>query len=441
MVKQSSKLWAITKREYVERVRSRWFVIATVFGPLIFGALIFLPSALSHREQDPATTALYNITVIDATTTGLGERVAQLLGGGKYANQPMPEVRVVPEEQVAEAERNSQHDVMERRASGYLVIDSQTVAEGRAFYAGRRADADMDMFQIKDAIREGLIGLHLEQLGMSPGRIDSVTIVTPVLHTQRLGDSGPSTFNESRFALAIFVAFLLYMSIIFYGQSMLSGVIEEKTTRVAEIVVSSVSPETLLAGKVIGVSAVGLTQQIIWIVGALLILAYHMHMATPPALPDGATAAPSILTLITSNISIAMALELVLFFLLGFIFFGSLYAAVGATVSNESEARQAAQPVIILLIISVIFIQPVATAPTSTMAHVLTLLPFSSPILMPLRMALTDVAPTELGASLVILLLSCIGAVWLAARIYRVGLLMYGKRPTFSELRRWMQER
>jgi ABC-2 type transport system permease protein len=442
MAKQSAKLWAVIKREYVERVRSRWFVIATVFGPLIFGALIFLPSALSHQAQDPATTALYNITVIDATTTGLGERVAQLLGGGKYANQPMPEVRVVPADQLVEAERNSQRDVMDRHASGYLVIDSQTVAEGSAFYAGRRADADMDMLQVKDAIREGLIGLHLEQFGMSPGRIDSVTIVTPSLRTQHLGDNGPSTFNESRFALAIFVAFLLYMSIIFYGQSMLSGVIEEKTTRVAEVVVSSVSPETLLAGKVIGVSAVGLTQQIIWIVGALLILVYRAHTATPPAFPGASTAAgPSILTLITSNISLAMALELVLFFLLGFIFFGSLYAAVGATVSNESEARQAAQPVIILLIISVIFIQPVATAPTSTMAHVLTLLPFSSPILMPLRMALTDVAPAELGASLVILLLSCVGAVWLAARIYRVGLLMYGKRPTWSELRHWIGQR
>jgi len=130
----------------------------------------------------------------------------------------------------------------------------------------------------------------------------------------------------------------------------------------------------------------------------------------------------------------------VLFFLLGFVFFGSLYAAVGSIVSSEIEARQAAQPVILLLLTTAIFIQPVVTTPNGTLPRVMSLLPFASPILMPLRMAVGDVPAAEVVASAVILTLACAGAVWLAARVYRVGLLMYGKRPTLRELGRWVLE-
>jgi ABC-2 type transport system permease protein len=210
----------------------------------------------------------------------------------------------------------------------------------------------------------------------------------------------------------------------------LRGVLEEKTTRVAEVVVSSVQPETLLAGKVLGVGAVGLTQQILWVITTVIMFKLRGPLlekfginTMPFALPD---------------ISIGLALLLLLFFVLGFIFYSSLYAAVGASVNTEQEAQQAVQPMLILLVATAIFINPILLNPTSKLALVMSLLPFSAPIIMPLRLALGSVPWYELVGSLVGVALACWGSTWLAARIYRVGLLMYGKRPTLREMGRWI---
>jgi len=138
------------------------------------------------------------------------------------------------------------------------------------------------------------------------------------------------------------------------------------------------------------------------------------------------------------EISILFAILLLVFFLLGFTFYASLYAAVGASVNTEQEAQQAVQPMLILLVATAIFINPILVNPTGQLARVMSLLPFSAPIIMPLRLSLVTVPWYELVGSLVGLALSCWGAVWIAARIYRVGLLMYGKRPSLKELRRWI---
>jgi len=430
------KFRAVVEREYSTRVKTRWFFVSTLIAPILLAVLLFLPLAMATKSN-PAAAALYNVTVLDATTTGLGERVAQVLGGGKYADQPMPEVRVVRTDTLANAERRSIGEALMERSSGYLLIDSQTVATGAAHYVGRRYDKDVDLLQIKEAIRQGIIGLRLERAGMGPERIDSLTIVNPTVHAESLTQSQGKA-GEAKMLFAIFLAFLMYMSIILYSQSILSSVVEEKTSRVAEVVISSVRPELLLAGKVVGVSAVGLTQQILWLVisGVLLSLRGVLF----PSLSTDPTASAGMTTFLSAGTSLPIGtlITFVMFFLLGFIFFGSLFAGLGATVNAESDARQAAQPIFLLLVASVVFIQPVAAAPDGTLARVLSLLPFSSSILMPLRMAATSVSPIEVAASLLILALGCVGAVWLSARIYRVGLLMYGKRPSLAQLRQWI---
>jgi len=138
------------------------------------------------------------------------------------------------------------------------------------------------------------------------------------------------------------------------------------------------------------------------------------------------------------EISIGFGVLLLVFFLLGFTFYASLYAAVGASVNTEQEAQQAVQPLLIMLVATAVFINPILLNPTGRLAFVMSILPFSAPIIMPLRLALVSVPWYELMASIVALALSCVVAVWLAARIYRVGLLMYGKRPTLKEMRRWV---
>jgi len=195
-------------------------------------------------------------------------------------------------------------------------------------------------------------------------------------------------------------------------------------------VMSSVPTDTLLAGKVLGVGAVGLTQQVIWI-GLTYVM---LKLRTPIMAKLGAPT----MNFSLPDISLAAAILFLLFFLLGFIFYSSLYAAVGSSVNSESEARQAASPLMIMIVSTGVFIQPVLLNPTGTLAKVLSLIPISSPIIMPIRMAVTGVPPLELAGSLILLAIGCLAALWLASRIYRVGLLMYGKRPTMKEMAKWV---
>lgn len=438
MRNQLPKLWAVTRREYLEWVRSPWFIIATLFGPILFAILIALPIYLTERPVaedsglEDYRTALYNINVLDATTTGVGERIAQIIGGGKYANQPMPLVRVIPADELNQAEQNAIRETKEERISGYIIIDSTTVLNGNSYYAGRKADSRIDMLNVKNAIREGLVGYRLEERGFSPGQIDSITIIEPQIQIEPINAAASINLSDARMLLATFITILLYASIVLYGQSMLSSVVEEKTTRMSEVIVSSIRPATLLSGKILGISAVGLTQQIVWVLMVLGIIA-----ALGGQLPASALGINEVIDL-SGALPLGTLAAFVTFFLLGIIFYGSLYAAVGATVSSESDARHAAQPVVILLVASMLFFQPVLNDPSGFWAKALTLFPISAPILMPLRMAITDVPATEVALSYLLLIVACMAIVRLAARIYRVGLLMYGKRPSFNELRRWL---
>ena len=423
-----AKLWAIIKREYLERVRSKWFLIATFFGPIFFSAIIIVPAWLASRSK--ATSDIYNTTILDATTTGFGHRLAINIAGDSTILSKMPEVRVVAPSALSQAESTATHAVMQNEKNGYVVIDQQTLAGESARYAGRNATSIADMAQIKSAIRETILASRLEKVGLDNSRMKEITFIPLDFSTERITEKGRAGSGMASVMFGFAIGFLLYLSIVIYGQTIMSGVLEEKTTRVAEVVMSSVPTDTLLAGKVLGVGAVGLTQQILWIVTTYVLL----QLRAPIMARLGAPA----MNFTLPDISLGAGVIFLLFFLLGFIFYSSLYAAVGSSVNSESEARQAASPLMIMIVSTAVFIQPVLLNPTGTAAKVLSLVPFSSPIIMPIRMAVTGVPPLELAASLVFLAIGCLAALWLASRIYRVGLLMYGKRPTMREMLRWV---
>jgi ABC-2 type transport system permease protein len=423
-----AKLWAIIKREYLERVRSKWFLIATFFGPIFFTAIIVVPAWLASRSK--ATSDIYNTTILDATTSGFGQRLAVNIAGNSTSRDSVPEVRVVAPSALSQAESTATHAVMKNEKTGYLVIDQQTLAGESARYAGRNATSIADMAEIKNAIRETILASRLEKVGLDNSRMKELTFIPLDFSTERITEKGRAGSGMASVMFGFAIGFLLYLSIVIYGQTIMSGVLEEKTTRVAEVVMSSVPTDTLLAGKVLGVGAVGLTQQILWIVTTYVLL----QLRAPIMARFGAPT----MTFTLPDISFGAGVIFLLFFLLGFIFYSSLYAAVGSSVNSESEARQAASPLLIMIVSTAVFIQPVLLNPTGTTAKVLSLVPFSSPIIMPIRMAVTGVPPLELAASLVFLAIGCLAALWLASRIYRVGLLMYGKRPTMREMARWV---
>ncbi|HWL39202.1 MAG TPA: ABC transporter permease [Gemmatimonadaceae bacterium] len=423
-----AKLWAIIKREYLERVRSKWFLIATFLGPIFFAALIILPAWLASRSR--ATSEVYNTTIIDATATGFGQRLAVAIAGDTADKNKVPLVLLVSPADLTKAESTATRDVMAKTKVGYLVITDQTVAGETAKYAGRNASSIPDMTQIRTALRQTILASRLEKVGIDQSRMKELTFIPLNFTAERITERGRGGSGMASVAFGFAIGFLLYMTIIIYGQTIMSSVIEEKTSRVAEVVMSSVPTDTLLVGKVLGVGAVGLTQQILWVGTTYVLLKVREPLMAKLGAPAMSFSLP--------EISLGAALLFLAFFVLGFIFYASLYAAVGSAVNSEQEARQAATPIMIMVVSGGVFIQPVLLNPTSTLATVLSLVPITSPIIMPIRMAVTGIAPLEMAASIGLLILGCAAALWLASRIYRVGLLMYGKKPTMREMMRWV---
>ena len=423
------KLWAITQREYLERVRTRWFIFTTVFGPLLFGSLIFLPPYFASRST--ASADVSQIIILDATGTGVGRRIAIDLAGGIMGDTSLARVRELEPSRLAAAERAAVADVVRQSVKGYLVLDQNTLTSAEVRYGGTNTTSASDMQRVRRAVQQGILAVRMERAGVDPREAPALSRLRVQLDAQSVTERGRGGSGLSVFLFATAVAVLLYTSIFFYGQNVLRGVLEEKQSRVAEVVMSSVPARYLLAGKVFGVGAVGLTQLAIWLTTSLLLMRARAPLLARLGADVGMFRLPSI--------SLGNAATLLLFFLLGYTLYASLLAAVGAMVNTEQEAQQAQMPVALLLVASVLFLQPVITNPGGKLATALSLIPFTAPVVMPLRMSVMAVSASEIVGSLALIALACHVSIRAAARIYRVGLLMYGKRPTLRELARWIR--
>src|SRR5258706_1518014 len=226
---------------------------------------------------------------------------------------------------------------------------------------------------------------------------------------------------------------ILYMSILIYGINVMSSVLEEKTTRIVEVLVSSLRPFQLMLGKVLGVGAVSIFQFILWGVLGRFLISQGRHMLSGKQMGDAGEVFQ------VPHVSAATAAVFVAYFLGGFFLYSAMFAAVGAMSSTEQEARQAQQPVMMLLVGSFISMFAMLNDPGGNLAVTLSLLPFTSPIAMPVRWAAGTLPVSEIALSLGILVVSIMVVTWVASRIYRVGILMTGKRPSIAELVRWVR--
>jgi ABC-2 type transport system permease protein len=415
-------------REYQERVRTKWFLVATVFGPLLMGLLLFLPAYMSARAA--ASRDLARIWILDATGTQLGTAVAAALGGGPLGDSATAKVLRLEPLALAEAESSAVAAVRRKEIKGFLLLEPRLLQQSRVRYEGVNATAIADMNRIEGVVSREYLALRLREAGLDDASVRQLSRARLALDAQRLTASGRGGSGTVNVLFGLAVGLLLYMTIVFFGQSVLRGVMEEKQSRVAEIVVSSVRPSALLAGKVLGVGAVGLTQLAIWVATGVGLL----QLRAPLLRRLGIAVTPLQLPAISPQ----LLLLLLVFFFLGYVLYSALFAAVGAMVTTEQEAQQAQMPVVLLLVGTVMFLQPILMAPESKLAVTLSLFPLSAPIMMPLRMSTLAVPYWQLSVSLAGLALTCILAVFLAARIYRTGLLMYGKRATVREAIRWM---
>lgn len=426
------KVFVVFKREYLERVRSKWFVLTTILGPVFMGLVTVLPIAIAAKTK--SSQQLSDVVIIDATSTDLGARVSKALTS-TTPNAPVPRVRVVKAEEVPAEEQRATQEVIANRALGYLVLDANTTAGKDLRYVGRNATALIDVASIERMVRQSLLSQRLEHEGIDSGRVASLTNVKLDTKTEKITDRGrEGTGGLASFFFGYGIAFVLYIMIAIYGQSILRGVLQEKTSRVAEVVISSVKPDALLAGKILGAGTVALTQVIAW-----LGMSFLMYQARAPLFQLFGAAPAAATGLKIPTVAPLVGVALFLFFVLGFLLYAALFGAVGSMVSNQEDVQQAATPVMLLLVASFVFMQPILLNPSGTLAKTMSWLPFSAPLMMPLRMAVIAIKWYEIVGALLSVAIGCWLAIWVSARIYRVGLLMYGKRPSFRELARWIR--
>jgi ABC-2 type transport system permease protein len=416
----------VVKREYLTRVRTKGFVIGTLAVPLITAAVFFLPILIAGRQA----AQTIEIAIVDETGA-LGAEVARNLDARDEENSPNIRVtRALDAPSPGELEaalRELRDEVQRGRLDGFLTLAPETLEEkGATFYTRRPGDLVLAR-AIRRAVTRAVLGERLRLRGLEmedfPDLLRSVEVT--LVNITREGDveeKGQTVFT------AVVLAMVLYMTLLAYGLATLRSVLEEKTTRIIEILISSLRPFQLLAGKLVGVAAVGFTQYLIWILSAALIFAATSAMGRPAA---G--------TLFRLQIAPHQIFWMVVFYLVGYFLYASLYAAAGAIVSSDEDAQQVQAPMTILIVSSFMLFFAVLRDPGSPLSIGLSLIPFFAPVLMTLRITLQTPPLWQILLAIALSLAATGAILHVSARIYRVGILMYGKRPSLAELWRWMK--
>jgi ABC-2 type transport system permease protein len=409
----------IARREYAERIRSRAFRISTVLIPVLF-AFIFGIGALSGKlGGGPKHIVIASNDAVLAES----ER-AELIAAGRGA-----QVSVDVRAPIAEPELATLNaDVDNKRLDGYLWLSVRPgTRQLEATYTSRGSADFPGKDRMQDSIGHALVREELMKRGATSE--DVKALLTEVdLRTLQVTNGKAATADASKdFWSAYLMAFMLYFAVVFYGVNVAQSVVAEKTSRVFEVLLASARPESLMLGKLLGVGAVGLTQMAVWIFFLLLLSSSSLWMN----LGLGGLEAYGVTPL--------RLIFFVIYFVLGFFFYSSLSAGLGATVSQESEVQQFNILIVLPQMIGLMLIVYILSNPAALPVVLLSFFPPCTPIVMCLRMAAMQVPAWQLALSLVLMVLSIYGMAWVASRIYRVGILMYGKRPTLPEMLRWLK--
>jgi ABC-2 type transport system permease protein len=412
----------ILKREYVERVRQRSFLVSTVLVPLFMLGVTFVPVWLASRSIGKPM----KMVAVDHTGVFEGR-----LESAMPDTLPDGTRRFTFDWQQASGTGDDMRNALQKRVlagefTGLLWIPADALDGGTAeLYARGASDIEM-LGRFRDALSRTAMVTRLEGRGISADDTRAISKAVP-FKLFKLTEKGAREGGiESDFATSYGFALVIYMTVLLYGMAVQRSVLEDKTSRIVEILLSSAKPFQLMLGKVLGVGGVGLTQYAIWAVVVLGGAAYIR--ATNPVLAQSTALAPLTVGFF------------VLYFMLGFLLYAAMYAAIGASVTSDQEAQQMQWPVTMLIVIPIIMMMQVLRDPDGTTGVVMSMIPFFSPIIMLVRINLHTPPLWQIAASLAILVLSILGLAALAGRIFRVGILMYGKRATLPEIIRWVRE-
>ena len=447
------KLLAIIKREYLQRVRSRMFLVWTILGPIMLVFFSVVPALVFRIKTGEPT----RIAVVDQTGK-MYERVRASLMDERPPTQaetaessPVRNINASPEERMRRAgnditgsyaveaanpagrkldelveELNER--VRKNELDGFIIIPPDVLTSGRISYYGRNTGDLITQDQIRSRVATAIRDQIIAEANVSQKVFAEIS--KPLrMESERVTATGSERDSGSSFFLVLIVGFLIYLMLVTYGQVILGAVVEEKETRIAEILFSSVRSFTLMIGKLIGVSLVALTQYGIWALAFTLFALYGVGMLATQGIPVTLPAIP-----------LSLVLYFIIFFLLGYFIYATIYALVGAMVTTAQEGGQIALPIIFLLMIGFYMAFPVMRSPNSSFAFWVSMFPFWSPITMMVRIVAQQPPFWEIALSILIGVATVVLLIWLAARVYRIGMLMYGKRASIPEVIRWVRQ-
>jgi len=413
------KILAIIKREYFIRVRSKGFIIGTAISPLVMMSFALVPILVARSTSN----ATYQITVLDHTADPtLYERVQALLIA-ENAKSDRYEVQREAAANMETQQRTLNQQLAEKKLAGYIVIPADVLERGRVEFHTPNAGGFSNNSRVRNALNTAVIEQRMRLAGINP---DRVSTLSRSIQMDTINERGERERGQT-FVLAFALLMILYITILVYGITVMRGVLEEKQSRIIEVLLSSVKPFQLMLGKLVGIGLVALTQYLIWATFAVLI----SSVAVAQAMTVSSVSFP--------KVPISLMIFFVLYFVMGYFLFATFYAMVGAIVSSEEDGQQMQMPITMTIVIPVAISTIIMRNPDSMTSTVLSLIPFFSPVLMFLRITLQPPPWWQIALSFVLLLSTIFGAIWVAAKIYRVGVLMYGKRPTLPELVKWLK--
>ena len=438
-----SKIGLVIKREYLNRVSKKSFLLLTFLTPFLFAALVFVPLWLSSIKGDDAK----QITILDST--------------GKYAPlfKNTEEYTFITEQGVSlETYRNNP----DKEIYAFLNITGDLLQNPNAatLYSQKQISMglkDLVDKTLSDYLRdEKLASYHIDNLK----QIIDESKINFTIKTVKWDEDGSekSTSAEVASILGMILTIVIYMFIIMYGSMVMQGVMEEKTNRIIEVMISSVKPYDLMMGKIIGIGLVGLTQVFLWGILTSVLIAVSMFFfggnASPEDIMNAQMAAQGTGNLMPTDSSAQLNLQIqeiinsinfgmigicfVLYFIGGYLLFAALFAAIGSALEQPEDSQQFMTPIMILMIFSLYAGVYSMNNPDGPLAFWCSMIPFTSPIVMMIRLPF-DIPIWELLISFVLLYATALLTVWFSAKIYRVGILMYGKKPSIKEMIKWVK--
>ncbi len=416
------KVLLIIKREYLARVRTKGFILSTLLTPLLLASTVMIPMLFIDRSSQKK----YPIVILDQTNDAqLFTRIEQLLTEENNKSDKYEVVRESITADKIEARKTALNEELKtEKIAEYIVLPSDFLTSGKLQRRVRNTNDFMNNRRIETAFNSAVIEQRMIRAGISASQASTIN---QEVHTEFINEKGEKESSGAKWGLSFLLAIILYVTILVYGLQVMQGVIEEKQSRIIEVLLSSVKPFQLMLGKVIGIGSVSLTQVSVW----ALSLGILSAVAAAQASIFGGVKLP--------EIPVSLLLFFLIYYVLGYFIFATLYAIVGSIVSSQEDGQQAQMPITLLVAAPMTMLTIIMTKPDSTLAIVLSLIPFFSPMLMFMRITVQPPPMWQIALSIVLMLVTIIGAVWLAAKIYRVGVLMYGKRPSLPELIKWLK--